>query len=304
MTRRFRGLGLLWLALLASCGQPSGAPSASGVTLRAVTTMSVLADVIRQVGGERVAVQNVIPLGAGAEDYQPTPQDAQVIARADVLFFNGHGLESWLDDLFESAGKPGLRRVELSAGLPALDVDGAAFQGGNPHFWLNPQHVISYVAVIRDTLGALDPAGTADYTARAARYTAELQALDSEIAAQIATIPAADRKMVTNHDAFPYFAQRYGLTVIGNILGNPEAEPAAGDLAALVQRLRAAQVKAVFTESQYSPKLVQTIAAETGISVVANLYTNSLGSDAATGSYVAMMRYDVATIVSALRGQP
>lgn len=307
---------LLILLVLVGCGSAASSAPASTLatsstpaattassTIRAVTTMSILADLIKNVGGERVVVQNVIPVGAGAEDYQPTPQDAKTIAQADVLFFNGHGLEEWLDDLFTSAGKPELQRIELSKDLPALEIGSAEFADGNPHFWLNPQYTIRYVEVIRASLSQLDPAGAAIYAANAAAYSAELTRLDQELAAAFGAIPAADRKMVTNHDAFPYFAERYGFRIVGNVLGNPESEPSAGDLARLVQTLKAEQVKAIFAESQYSSKLVDTLAQEAGIAVVAHLYTDSLADGASGNSYVALMRTNATTIINALSGK-
>jgi ABC-type Zn uptake system ZnuABC Zn-binding protein ZnuA len=302
------------MLVLAACGSPGETPTgtaAAGATttavttgagshLRAVTTMSILADMIEQVGGERIEAHNIIPIGAGPEDYQPTPQDVQKIARADVIFFNGHGLEAWLDPLFASAKNDRAPKVELSKDLPAVDVGSADFKAGNPHFWLNPQYAIKYVEVIRDTLAGLDAAGAATYQANAVAYIDKLTALDQDLEAQANQIPAGDRKIVTNHDAFPYFAKRYGFTIVGNILGNPEAELSAGDLANLARTIKAEKVKAIFTESQFSPKVTETLAKEAGVTVVANLYTDSLSNGGAAASYIDMMRYDMRTIVAAL----
>ena len=199
-----------------------------------------------------------------------------------------------------ASGTAALVRVELSKDIAGIDAD-EEFTQGNPHFWLNPEYVTTYTTIIRDTLSQLDPAGAAVYQANATRYGATLTALDTELQTQAATIPEADRKMVTNHDAFPYFAQRYGFTIVGNILNSDEAELSAGDLAALVEKLRSAQVKAIFAESQFNQNVSQTLARETGINVIATLYTDSLGtSEAAT--YVDMMRYNMRTIVHALTG--
>ena len=264
--------------------------------------MSILADFIHQVGRDRVVAENIIPLGAGAEDYQPTPQDAQKIASADVVFFNGHGLEAWLQELFTSAGKPGLKTVELSKNLQAVDVGSEDFKLGNPHFWMDPDYAITYVEIIRDTLTQTDPAGATAYAANAQAYITQLRALDHELKGLVADVPQDERKLVTNHDAFPYFAQHYGFTIVGNILGNPEAELSAGDLADLVRKIQAEQVKAVFSESQFNPKVSATLAREANINVVANLYTDSLGNGEA-GTYLEMMRYDMRTIVAALTGK-
>ncbi len=299
-----RSLSLLVL-LLAACGaQPAAAPTspaAGATTIKVVTTMSILNDMIIHVGGERVSSKNIIPLGAGPEDYQPAPQDTQAIADADIVFYNGHGLEDWLTKLFDAAGRPSQPRIAVSDGLQAVDV-GGAFAEGNPHFWMSAAYGAQYVEKIRDGLIAVDPAGSAVYTANAAAYRAKLLALNEELKQLAATVPPASRKMVTNHDAFPYFAKEYGFTIVGDILGNPEGEPSAGDLAALVEKIKAEKVKAVFSEAQFNQQLTETIAKETGAKVVAELYTDTLG-DSASGvtSYIDMLRYDVQTVVNALK---
>lgn len=298
--------GALLGSLLVACGaqQPSGStatPAAAAPIVRVVTTMSILADMVQHVGGERVAAENIIPIGAGPEDYQPTPQDAQKIAGADIVFYNGHGLEEWLGDLFRSAAKPNQPQIAVSDGLQALDPGSPDFAQGNPHFWMSAALGARYVERIRDGLIQVDPAGRATYAANAAAYSRQLLELNEELKRQAATIPAAERKMVTNHDAFPYFAQEYGFTIVGNILSNAEGEPSAGELAALVQAIKAQNVRAIFSESQFSPKLTRTLADEAGVTIVSSLYTDTLG-DAGSGvaSYVDMLRYDMQEVVEAL----
>jgi len=303
-------IGALLLPLLAACGaQQSGAEGgtptaapASAQTIKVVTTMSILTDMVKNVGGERVEAENIIPIGAGPEDYQPTPQDAQKIAGADIVFYNGHGLEEWLGDLFQSAARPNQPQIAVSDGLQALDVGSADFKQGNPHFWMSAALGARYVEKIRDGLIQVDPAGKATYTANAGTYSRQLLDLNEELKRQAESIPAADRKMVTNHDAFPYFAQEYGFTIVGNILGNPESEPSAGELATLVQAIRAQNVKAIFSESQFSPKLTKTIADEAGVTIVSTLYTDTLG-DAGSGvtTYIDMLRYNMQEVVEALK---
>jgi zinc/manganese transport system substrate-binding protein/manganese/iron transport system substrate-binding protein len=301
-------LSALLLPLLAACGalssgEPTAAslPASAAPTVKVVTTMSILSDMVAHIGGERVAAENIIPRGAGPEDYQPTPQDAQKIAGADIVFYNGHGLEEWLGDLFQSAARPNQPQIAVSDGLQALDVGSADFKQGNPHFWMSAVLGARYVERIRDGLIQVDPAGQAAYTANAGAYTRQLLALNEELKRQAATIPAAERKMVTNHDAFGYFAQEYGFTIVGNVLSNPESEPSAGELAALVQAIRAQNVKAIFSESQFSPKLTRTIADEAGVKIVSSLYTDTLGA-AGSGvtTYVDLLRYDMQEVVEAL----
>jgi ABC-type Zn uptake system ZnuABC Zn-binding protein ZnuA len=293
--------------LLAACGTSSSsvatpAPAPVGKTIHVITTMSILADMVRHVGGARVVAENIIPLGAGPEDYQPTPQDAQKIAGADIVFYNGHGLEEWLDDLFRSAAKPNQPQIAVSDGLAALDVGSDDFKQGNPHFWLSAALGAKYVEKIRDGLIQIDADGKDIYTNNAAIYVKQLLDLNEALKQQAATIPPEARKMVTNHDAFPYFAQEYGFTIVGNILGNPESEPSAGELAALVQAIKAEHVKAIFSESQFNPKLAATIADEAGVTIVSNLYTDTLG-DAGSGvtTYADMLRYNMQEVVEALR---
>lgn len=298
---------LVAVLLLAACSgpgaaAPTAAPAAErGLPIRVVTTMSVLADMIERVGGERVVAENIIPIGAGPEDYQPTPADAQKIAAAAIVFYNGHGLEEWLGGLLKSAAKPGQPQIAVSDGLAALGMGSAEFAAGNPHFWLSAALGARYVEQIRDGMIGVDPAGQASYTQNAAAYTRQLLDLNAELKQRAASLPAAARKIVTNHDAFAYFAQEYGFTIVGTILGNSEAEPSAGELAELVAQIKAEQVKAVFSESQFSPKLTETIAREAGVTVVANLYTDTLGEPGSGGaSYIEMLRYNMDAIVAAL----
>jgi ABC-type Zn uptake system ZnuABC Zn-binding protein ZnuA len=297
-------LVVLLAPLLAACGGTStGAPAAATAqAIRVVTTMSILADMVRNVGGERVAAENIIPIGAGPEDYQPTPQDAQKLADAAIVFYNGHGLEAWLADLLASAARPGQPQIAVSDGLPALDVGSADFKQGNPHFWMSAALGARYVEKIRDGLIQVDPSGKDTYTKNAGSYMKQLLALNEELKRQAATIAPADRKIVTNHDAFPYFAQEYGFTIVGNMLGNPESEPSAGELAALVQAIKAQHVKAIFSESQFSPKLTNTIAGEAEVAIVSDLYTDTLG-DASSGvtTYIDMLRFDMQEVVEALK---
>lgn len=278
-------------------------------TIQIVTTMSILADMIKNVGGERVNVTNIIPQGAGPEDYQATPGDAQTISQAEIVFFNGHGLEEWLEPLFANAA-PNQPRIELSASLEALkDTDHEsesdeehadhAHEEGNPHFWLDPTYAMTYTQIISSELSKLDPAGAAVYATNAERYLQELAQLDADLQAQAATLPSERRKLITNHDAFPYFANRYGFTVVGVVLENPEAELSAGDLNTLIETIKAENIPAIFSESQFNQKTSELLASEAGITTIGTLYTDSLGDNAST--YIAMMRYNMNTIVNALK---
>jgi ABC-type Zn uptake system ZnuABC Zn-binding protein ZnuA len=280
-----------------SSGPAVGSGDPSGATLKVVTTTTVFADIVRNVGGSRVSVTSIIPPGVGPEDYEPKPEDARKLADAQLIVSNGVGLDDFLDRLLTSAGGDQPRLV-LGEGIPVITVDGEP----NPHFWLDPTIVRDhYLPAIAGELTALDPAGKATYVANVAAYSATLDALDADLKTKVEEIPAADRKLVTFHDAFPYFARHYGFELIGVILANVGQEPTAGELAGLVDTVKAAGVKAVFSEAQFSPKLAETLAQEAGVTkVVTTLYNDALGP-APADTYVGLMRWNVDQIVAALR---
>jgi ABC-type Zn uptake system ZnuABC Zn-binding protein ZnuA len=301
------GLLLALGLVLAACGSGGGSPAPAGSGLavtpgpgaiRVVTTTTVFADIVRAVGGSRADVSSIIPPGVGPEDYEPKPDDAKRLADAQLIVSNGVGLDNFLDRLLESGSGGKTPRVVLGEGIPAIVIDGAP----NPHFWLDPTLVKSgYLPRIVAALSALAPADAASFQTNAAAYGAELDTLDTELKAKIETIPAANRKLVTFHDAFPYFARHFGFELIGVVVANVGQEPNAAELAALVQKVKAAGVKAVFSEAQFNPKLAQTLADEAGIKkVVTTLYNDALGP-APADSYPGMMRWNVDQIVEALR---
>jgi len=262
-----------------------------------VATTTVFADIVGNVGGDRVSVASIIPPGVGPEDYEAKPDDAKKLTDAQLIVSNGVGLDDFLDRLLSSAGGEHPRLV-LGDGIPTLTIDGEV----NPHFWLDPSLVKDYyIPAIAAKLTELDPDGKATYDANAATYGAELDALDAELKTKIEEIPAANRKLVTFHDAFPYFARHFGFELVGVILENVGQDPSAADLAALVDKVKAAHVKAVFSEAQFSPRLSETLADEAGVStVVTTLYNDAL-SDAPADTYAGLMRWNVDQIVPALR---
>jgi zinc/manganese transport system substrate-binding protein/manganese/iron transport system substrate-binding protein len=283
---------------LAACGSSGAASPSGGASLSVVATTTVFADIVRNVGGARVSVASIIPAGAGPEDYEPKPDDAKKLVGADLIVSNGVGLDSFLDKLMTAAGEGNATRLVLGDGIPPILVDGEP----NPHFWLDPSLVADhYIPSIVAALSKLDPAGAATYQANATAYVGQVNAMDAANRTKLDTIPAADRKLVTFHDAFPYFAHHYGFELIGVILPNVGQEPSASDLAALVQKVKAAGVKAVFSEAQFSPQLAHTLAQEAGItSVVTTLYNDTLGPPPAD-TYLKMMAWNVDQMVSALK---
>jgi zinc/manganese transport system substrate-binding protein/manganese/iron transport system substrate-binding protein len=286
---------------VASSG-PSPSPGSAGSpaqdALRVVATTTIFSDIVQSVGGSRVAASSIIPAGVGPEDYEPKPDDARKLADAQLIVSNGVGLDDFLEKLLTSGTAGETPRLVLGEGIPTLTEDGEE----NPHFWLDPSLVKQYyVPKIAAKLSELDPQGKATYDANAATYASRLDALDAELKAKVAEIPDANRKLVTFHDAFPYFARHYGFELVGVVLENVGQEPTAAELAALVDRVKAAHVKAVFSEAQFSPKLAETLAGEAGItSVVTTLYNDALGP-APADTYPGLMRWDVDEIVNALK---
>jgi ABC-type Zn uptake system ZnuABC Zn-binding protein ZnuA len=292
--------------LVAACGPAASAPgattsgsanSAEGA-LKVVTTTTVFADIVQNVGGSRVAATSIIPPGVGPEDYEPKPDDARKLANAKLIVSNGVGLDDFLDRLLASGTGGQTPQLVLGDGIPTLTENGEQ----NPHFWLDPSLVKQYyLPKIAAKLTDVDPTGKATYDANARTYGVTLDSLDAELKAKIATIPEANRKLVTFHDAFPYFARHFGFELVGVILENVGQEPTAAELAALVDKVKATGVKAVFSEAQFSPKLSETLAQEAGISqVVTSLYNDALGP-APADSYLGLMRWNVDQIVKALQ---
>jgi zinc/manganese transport system substrate-binding protein/manganese/iron transport system substrate-binding protein len=280
----------------ASGGSATGTPAANA--LKVVTTTTVFADIVQNIGGSRVAATSIIPPGVGPEDYEPKPDDAKKLSDAKLIVSNGVGLDDFLQKLLASGTGGQTPQLVLGEGIPVMTVDGEE----NPHFWLDPTIVKQYyLPAIAAKLTELDPDGKTTYDANVASYGGQLDTLDTALKAQVETIPAANRKLVTFHDAFPYFAKHFGFELVGVILQNVGQDPSAADLAALVEKVKAAGVKAVFSEAQFSPKLSQTLAQEAGVTqVVTTLYNDALGP-APADTYLGLMRWNVDQIVAALK---
>jgi len=291
---------LLALALLLTAceSRPAQTQPAGPRMLTVVTTFTVLADMIQQVGGDKVQVKPLVPPGGEVHTYQPTPDDIKNVARATIVFYNGAHLEDWIDETIRSAGKPNLQIVVLSEGLPLIKEPG---NEANPHLWLDVTNAKAYVEKIRDALSKVDPANTSYYTDRAKSYLDQLAQLDTWIQAEVDKIPKARRKLVTFHDAFPYFARRYGFSLHGVLVASPGKEPSARDLTALARRIKREEVPAVFAEAQFNAKAMEVLAKETGVRVITNLYNDTLSTGPEANTYIAMMKHDVTEIVDALK---
>jgi ABC-type Zn uptake system ZnuABC Zn-binding protein ZnuA len=327
---------LLWpiilflaLALMSACGQPSPAAHQDedheheitelaaitldeGEKLQVVATTNIVGDVVQNVGGEQIELTMLMDTGVDPHTYVPTPADTASIHDAHVVFANGAGLEADLEELLESAGGEAIH-IRVSDGIEFLsppglpahegeDEAGHEHQDVDPHVWFDVQNVIHWVENIEHTLSTLDPANVGTYQQNAQAYLQELEELDAWVEEQIAGIPEANRKFVTNHPAFGYLASRYGLEQVGAVYPiSPSAEPSAQDIAALEDAIREFGVSAVFTESTVNPKLAEQVAEDTGI-VLVQLYTGSLGEPGSgADTYILLIRYDVNAIVDALK---
>jgi ABC-type Zn uptake system ZnuABC Zn-binding protein ZnuA len=280
---------------------PAGEARAEGPLAVAATT-GLVADFVRQVGGQRVDVASVLPANADPHDYEPSPQDVVAIEEAEVVFTYGLNLDEWASDLVANSGTEA-PVFTVAEGVETLQSDEEEFAEGDPHAWFDPRNVKVMVDNIAAALTEVDPAGAATYEARARAYQAQLDALDAAIAERIATIPAENRKLVTNHDAFQYYAARYGLDVVGTVIPSIDtrAEPSAEDVAALVDVIEQEGVPAIFAENTTSPALAEELAAQTGVEIVAGLYTDSLGEPGSgADTYLGLMQTDTALIVDAL----
>jgi ABC-type Zn uptake system ZnuABC Zn-binding protein ZnuA len=260
----------------------------------------VFDDMIRQVGGPNVAVTSLVPKGGDVHTFEPKPADVQTVASAKVLIMNGLGLDDWLEKTITNAATAGTPVVKLGVDLPGVTLLPGETPGTeNPHLWMDVKYGEVYVDRIAAALKQADPADAAGFDSRAATYKTRLDALDASVRTRIATIPEANRKLVTFHDAFPYFAREYGITIVGVAVEAPGQDPSAAYTAQLIDAIKASGVKAIFSESQFPAKLVDQLAAETGTKVVADLYDDSVG-DPPVDSYEAVINWDVDQLVTAL----
>ena len=303
--------GIALLSLLLTACSPGRLPAASGGGLEVVATFSVLGDLVRVVGGEHIELTTLVEAGQDTHTYQPIPAEGAALAEAALVFENGLGFEPWQDDLYESSGSSA-RRVVVTALIEPISLAGELAGEGaqavehgefDPHVWHNAANAVLMVRQIADALATADPANAEAYRANAAGYTAELQELDAWIFDQVKRVPESHRKLVTTHDTFGYFAEHYGFQVVGTVLpaSTEGASPSAQQLAALVEQVKAQGAPAVFAENVSSNTLINQVAAEAGVAVIASLYTDALGPPSSDGdTYLKMMRYNVTTITSAL----
>src|SRR5215216_1198673 len=293
--------GLTALALAAAGCSGSDGPAGGGDRLWVVSFTTQVADFARNVGGDRVQVTSLLKPGVDAHDYEPSPADLEAIARADLVIENGVGLEEWLGDVIESSGFDG-PVVDASQGVRLRRAGGEP----DPHIWQNPRNATVMAANIERGLAAAEPAAAATFRANLDAYTKQLQALDAKVQRQIDSL--ANRKLVTNHDAFGYYIDRYGLQFVGSVIPSfdSSAELSGRDIRDLVAKIKVTKVKAVFSETSLPPRTAETIAREAGVKVVEGedaLYGDSLGPAGSDGdTYLKMIRHNTRTIVRNLSG--
>lgn len=307
-------------------------PLQAAEPVQVVASFSILGDMAAAVGGERIRIRTLVGPDGDAHVYQPSPADAEVLARAGLLLTNGLGFDGWAERLAAAAGYRGPAAVASEGVSPrAFDDDHAGdhapeaeahaeaghaeaghgeaahAEAGHdhgaqdPHAWQDIANARIYAANIARALAAADPAGAADYAARAAAYDARLLAADAEIRRLLAALPPERRVIVTSHDALGYFAAAYGLTIEAPQGMSTEAEASAAGIGALIRQIRAEQIPAVFLENISDPRLLDRIAAETGARIGGTLYSDALsGPDGPAPHYIALMRHNARTIAAAL----
>lgn len=286
---------LLIAAAAAGCSSDDGG-SGSDAALNVVATTSQVGDIAHQVGGDRVAVDVLLPANADPHDYEPRPSDARAVAEADVVLQSGGDLDAWLGDVVESAGG--------EAEVVTL-IDSVTRRGEDPHWWQDPRNVVKATGAVRAAFAEADAEGEPAYADQASSFTREVERLDTAIARCFEGIPAERRKLVTNHDAFGYFAARYDIEVLGSIVPalSSSAQPSAGDVRRLVAAIRRERVTTIFPESALNQRLEDAVARDSGADVGPTLYADALGKPGSEGaSYLGALRHDALAMAEGFGG--
>jgi ABC-type Zn uptake system ZnuABC Zn-binding protein ZnuA len=303
------------ILVLAACGSaPSSESAAEPASMNVMASTTFLADIAQNVAGNRVQINSLLPVGADPHSYQAAPSDVAKISESNVLILNGLEYEHFIEQLLENAGGDRLV-IEASTGLTPHTMEehegeaesesgeGHGHSAGDPHMWLDPNLVITYVENIRNGLSKADPDGEKDYTANAEAYTDQLRDLDTWISEQVNTIPGNRRLLVTNHEALGYFAERYGFEVTGSVIPSfsSNAAPSAQEMAKLIDEIKRLKAPAIFLDTADNSILARQIADETGVMIVDGLHLESLTEGTPAATYIDMMKYNVLKIVEALK---
>jgi zinc/manganese transport system substrate-binding protein len=300
-SRLIASLGLAAALLVGLSGSATAADK-----VKAVASFSILGDMVRQVGGDRVDVTTLVGPDGDAHVYEPTPADAKNLAASAILFTNGLGFEGWMDRLEKSSGFKG-KVVVASTGVKPRTMVEEEEEGGkpetitDPHAWQSLANGKLYVANIRDGLIAADPAGKATYEANAAKYLDAIAKEEDAVKAALAKLPPARKKIITSHDAFGYFGAAYGLEIIAPEGVSTESEASAQDVAKIIRQIRSENIPAVFMENITDHRLLDQIARETGAKIGGELYTDALSpADGPAPTYLDMFRHNIETLTAAL----
>lgn len=301
------------LLVLAGCAAPAAQtdqPASNAAVLNVVTTVSPITSIAHNIGGDRIALTGIVPEGVNSHTFEPAPSDAKILANADIVFVNGLHLEEPTLELAEANKKATARIVSLGEQTITPDQYMYDFsfpkEGGspNPHLWPNPMLALRYGEIMRDTLSEADPAGKPTYDANYQAFKAQIDTLDKAIQATVDSIPAENRKLLTYHDSWAYFAPRYGMTVIGAIQPSDFSEPSAREVAEIIEQIRAEKVPAIFGSEVFPSPVLEQIAKETGANYVDDLRDDDLPG--APGdpnhSYVGLMVENLRIIADALGG--
>lgn len=313
------GAALASLVLVAGCNGNASSPSPSESSEAAadytvIATTSVFADLAQLALGDNVTIETIIPAGVDVHTFEPSPADAQKLAGADLIVMNGLGLDEWALSLLEAAGKSEEDVLELAEGIDESNAwvylegeehseevgDEHAHGGIDPHIWLDPKGAAIYVERIAARVAAELPERAAEIQSARDAGLADIAALDEELRVGFAAIDASARKIVTFHDAFGYFARAYEIEIVGVAVEAPGQEPSAKEIAALIDAIKAAGVTSVFSEAQFPSKVLDQVAAETGATVLENLYSDALG-DAPANSYLGAMRANASAILASFK---
>ena len=293
---------------LTACGSVPSSDSAAvtePASINVLASTSFLADIAQNVAGDHLTVASLLPFGADPHAYQAAPSDVAKIAESNLLILNGVEYEHFIESLLENAGGERLIITATDGLTPNQmeDEENAGQMTGDPHMWLDPNRVITYVENIRDGLIEVDPDGAEAYKANADAYIAQLKDLDKWIVEQVNTIPAERRLLVTNPEAAGYFAERYGFEIVGAVIPSlsTDAGTSAKEMAALIEQIKATGAPAIFLGEVENPDLANQIADETDVKVVDTLYLESLTDGSPAATYMDMMKHNVTQIVSALK---
>ena len=280
----------------------AAAPPASAKTLEAVASFTVLADIVKQVGGEHVNVKSLVGPNGDPHEFEASPDDAKNLKAANVTFISGEGLEGWFEKLVKASGYSG-KPVVASEGIKTLTMEEDGKEVTDPHVWNSPVNVEVWVANIEKALTAADPEDAAAFKANAAKVTKELKDLDAYAKSKIGTVPKDSRKVLTSHDAFGYFGKQYGITFMSPLGVSTETEASAADVAKLIDQIKQEKVKVYFIESSNDGRLVKQIADATGAQPGGELFVESLSKeDGPATTYAKMFRHNVDQIAKAIAG--